>query len=499
MPSIILIAWRNCWRNKLRTLVVVAAMAVGLSAALFAVAFTRGMVAQLIDEVVDMEVAHLTVMAGKAPNTTAEDDSPADTSTNDKGGPADNGTYNADDTAGPGSFPTNGSSGNNTFAADDPLGGNTNTPGARPASERHAATYKGIAGADSLALALEGLDGIDHAAPRLVLPAMLSTARATAQLTLHGIDPAAEQGITGLHRRIQPGQGHYFDGQTANPIIIGRRLADDLNAALNTRIVATFRDGQGDVASTLFRVTAIYDFQNSAFERGNAFVLRHELAAWYGNDPGYATEVALRIDGGLKQTNAMQQSVMSWLQQHHKQPGAPTPSVETWKTLRPEVAFFYHYTGFISTLILGIILLALGLVVVNTMLMVVNERRTELGVLRALGMKDSRLMAMMAFETLFIMLPGVAVSLLITAGLTTWLGNTGIDLTMFSNDYQSPTHNYQSIISLVTTVYPRYQLTEVVRLSVMVVVTALLASWLPIKSALRIQPAEAVKDMLPPT
>lgn len=483
----ILIAWRNIWRNKLRTLVVVAAMAVGLSAALFAVAFTRGMVAQLIDEVVDMEVAQLTVMAGKDTTIPAEEDRAAD-----------NGTYGAGDPAGTGSFARDGSSAYST-AADGPSGGNTATSGARPASERNAIAHKGITGAAYLADALKGIEGIEYAAARLVLPAMLSTARGTSHLTLRGIDPAAEQGITGLHRRIQPGQGAYFDGHTANPIIIGRRLAEDLNAALNTRIVATFRDSQGEVVSTLFRVTAIYDFQNSAFERSNAFVLRHELSAWHGTDSDHATEVALRFDGALKHTATMQQAVTRWLQQHYNPTGTPTPSVQTWEALRPEVAFFYHYTGFISTLILGIILLALGLVVVNTMLMVVNERRTELGVLRALGMKDSRLMAMMAFETLFIMLPGVALSMLITAALTTWLGKTGIDLTMFSNDYQSPTHNYQSIVSLVTTVYPSYQLIEVIRLSIMVVVTALLASWMPIKSALRIQPAEAVKDMLPPT
>ena len=171
--------------------------------------------------------------------------------------------------------------------------------------------------------------------------------------------------------------------------------------------------------------------------------------------------------------------------------------VETWEMLRPEVAFFYHYAGFISTLILAIILVALSLVVMNTMLMVVNERRTELGVLRALGMKDRRLMAMMTLETFFMMLPGVGMSLVITALLTAWFGNRGIELTMFMERYESPTHDYQSVVSVVTRVYPVYSVTEVVRLSVMVLVTALVSAWMPVRNALCISPAEAVKEMMP--
>jgi putative ABC transport system permease protein len=360
-------------------------------------------------------------------------------------------------------------------------------------------TQPSIPHAASLAEALEGIEGVGHAAARLVLPAMLSTANASAHVTLRGIDPNAEQGLTALQQRILPGQGTYFEGQTASPVIIGRRLAVDLQATLNTRIVATFRDSRGEVVSTLFRVAGIYDYQNSAFTRSNTFVLRDELAGWHGGSPGGASEIAISLEHGLPQTTQMQKVVTQWLGQYALKHTLPAVSVQTWQDLRPEVAFFYHYAGFISTLILGIILLALALVVVNTMLMVVNERRTELGVLRALGMKNSRLTTMMTLETFFMMLPGVVLSMGITAILTTWLGSKGINLTMFSGEYQSPSHDYQSIVTLVTTVYPVYHLAELIRLSIMVVVTALLSSWMPVRNALRIQPANAVKDMLPPS
>lgn len=368
-----------------------------------------------------------------------------------------------------------------------------------PTKDTPTPTHPHIPQAASLAKTLEGIEGVSHAAARLVLPAMLSTANASAHVTLRGIDPGAEKGLTALHQRILPGQGTYFESETASPVIIGRRLADDLHATLNTRIVATFRDNRGEVVSTLFRVAGIYDYPNSSFARGNAFVLRDELAAWHAGSPGRASEIALSLDYGLPHTVRMQEVLTQWLYQHSKEHDIPATSVQTWEDLRPEVAFFYHYAGFISTLILGIILVALALVVVNTMLMVVNERRTELGVLRALGMKNSRLTTMMTLETFFIMLPGVALSMGITAILTTWLGSKGINLTMFSGEYQSPTHDYQSIVTLVTTVYPVYHLTEVIRLSIMVVVTALLSSWMPVRNALRIQPANAVKDMLPPS
>lgn len=360
-------------------------------------------------------------------------------------------------------------------------------------------THASIPHAASLAEALEGIEGVGHAAARLVLPAMLSTANASAHVTLRGIDPKAEQGLTALQQRILPGQGTYFEDQTTSPVIIGRRLAEDLQATINTRIVTTFRDSRGEVVSTLFRVAGIYDYQNSSFARSNAFVLRDELAGWHFDNPGEASEIVISLEHGLPHTTRMQEVVTQWLGQYALKHTLPVTNVQTWEDLRPEVAFFYHYASFISTLILGIILLALGLVVVNTMLMVVNERRTELGVLRALGMKNIRLTTMMTLETFFMMLPGVALSMGITAILTTWLGSKGINLTMFSGEYQSPSHDYQSIVTLVTTVYPVYHLAELIRLSIMVVVTALLSSWMPVRNALRIQPANAVKDMLPPS
>jgi putative ABC transport system permease protein len=459
MTVLILIAWRNIWRNKLRTLVVVAAISVGLSAALFAVAFTRGMVSQLVGEVIGMETPHLLVVHEK--------------------------DY--------GSIHSNSNSNSYTHNPD------TLTESKLSLSNKPSRVPPYIHDAGGMAVELGNIEGIKHATARLILPAMLSTAHATAHVTLCGIDPSAEKDITNLHNRIKPDMGSYFESRIPNPIIIGRRLAEDLNATINTRIVATFRDRQGEVVSTLFRVSGIYTYQNSSFERGNAFVLRHELAVWHSSNPDDATEIALSLESGLPHTTAMQQTVEQWLSLQSHEQDTPNYTVQTWESLRPEVAFFYHYAGFISTIILGIILLALGLVVVNTMLMVVNERRTELGVLRALGMKDNRLITMMTFETFFMMLPGVALSLGITAILTSWLGTTGINLTMFSGDYHSPAHDYQSIITLVTTVYPVYKLSEVIRLSVMVVVTALLSSWMPVRSALRIQPADAVKDMLPPS
>lgn len=454
MTVLVLIAWRNIWRNKWRTLVVVAAISVGLSAALFAVAFTRSLVTQLVNDVVSMEAPHLLVIpkadhSGYTPDTATPD--------------------------------TDRLPESDLFSSKRP---------SKPASH--------IADATTMAHDLEGIEGVRRAAARIVLPAILETAHATAHVTLLGVDPSAEKGLTSLHQRISPDEGVYFEGQASNSMVIGRRLAQDMQATLNTRILATFRDNQGELVSTLFRVTAIYDYPNSSFERGNAFVLREELANWYGSAPGEATEIALRLEGGLLQTSEMHQKVRQWLDQHPpSHPLAPT-KVQTWKELRPEMAFFFKFAGLISTIILGFILSALGLVVVNTMHMVVNERRTELGVLRALGMKDSRLITMMTLETFFMMLPGVAISLCITAILIAWLGTTGINLTMFSDDYHSPTHNYQSIITTVKTVYPVYYLSEVIRLSVMVVLTALLASWMPVRNALRIQPAEAVKEMVPP-
>ena len=59
--NLINFAWKNIWRNKLRSGVILVAIILGLAIAVFIVAFGNGMVAQLVRDTLDRELAHLEI------------------------------------------------------------------------------------------------------------------------------------------------------------------------------------------------------------------------------------------------------------------------------------------------------------------------------------------------------------------------------------------------------------------------------------------------------
>lgn len=63
-------------------------------------------------------------------------------------------------------------------------------------------------------------------------------------------------------------------------------------------------------------------------------------------------------------------------------------------------------TGLIITLVVGASFVTLLLIVINTLLLALRERRFEIGVLKTLGVPPGRIFALILGETLFIFLPG---------------------------------------------------------------------------------------------
>jgi ABC-type antimicrobial peptide transport system permease subunit len=135
--------------------------------------------------------------------------------------------------------------------------------------------------------------------------------------------------------------------------------------------------------------------------------------------------------------------------------------------------------------IVGIILVALLFVVLNTMLMAVLERTREIGMLMAIGMDKARVFRMIMYETIFMSMVGVPIGLFISWLSVTVFGQTGIDLS--AAEYENL--GYASII------YPRMDFQSYVVVAIMVLVMAFVASLYPAIKALRLKPVEAIRKV----
>ncbi len=354
----------------------------------------------------------------------------------------------------------------------------------KPEEQLHSGRQQIITDARQLTRQLENIAGISQILIRTSVDAVMSSSAAASNVRLTGIFPDDETAVSNLKQLIT--KGSYFEEDIFQPVLIGAALAKDLGVSVNARLVATFQNPGGEILSTVFQVTGIYSSEHSAFERRNVFVLHDQLVLLKNMEKGQCDEIGIQLTGGPGEATQMALKIS------HELPGY---SVISWKTMRPEVAFFHDYTGLVNTFIAGIILFALSMGVVNTMLMAVRERSRETAMLRAIGMKNSSLLSMIAIETMFITLLGAAIAMLISWFILRWTSITGIDLTPLLEGGYQQSREYRQAGTMVTVVYPGFSMVEFFRFAIMVTLTAILASIWPARMMLKQQITSIYRQM----
>jgi ABC-type lipoprotein release transport system permease subunit len=137
-------------------------------------------------------------------------------------------------------------------------------------------------------------------------------------------------------------------------------------------------------------------------------------------------------------------------------------------------------------LFMGIILLALGFGIVNTMLMSILERERELGMLAAIGMNKRRIFFMIMLESVLLSLTGGVAGMVLSLMLIGWTRHTGIDLSALSEGFARMGYNPM--------LYPSLNALFFINITLMVILTGIAASIYPARRALKLSPADAIRN-----
>ncbi len=309
---------------------------------------------------------------------------------------------------------------------------------------------------------------------RTLVNAMLATANLTSGVQVIGIDPEMEAMTSSIDKNIT--EGSYFEEDLRNPLLIGQRLAEKVKARTGSRIVLTFQDMDNELTSATFRVAGIFQTANSVWDEHNVFVLQDDINEYIGYT-GQVNAINILLDDHRLSGDFAERMKEAF----------PAMEVRMWAEVAPELAFLNEMAGFMMYIILTIILLALAFGLLNTMLMSVFERIRELGMLMAIGMNKRKLFSMIMLETVFLALSGAAAGMLVAWATVKTLGRSGIDLTVIGGDSLAD-------LGFDAMVHPQLDLASYAGLTVLVMVCAVLTAIYPALKALRLQPAEAVKE-----
>ncbi len=313
------------------------------------------------------------------------------------------------------------------------------------------------------------------ATPRTAFDGMISSASKSTGVRIRGIDQETEALATKTDQLVF--EGSFLDDSGRLPgMVIGQDLAQMLNVRLGSRIVLTFQDIYGEVISASFRIEGLFTMNSRSFEESTVFVLASDLNEMIG-DPLAVTEIAVVLNDHNKYREAA-----SNLQQTY-----PSVEVRHWAEISPHLYFVMEILQQGLIWLMGIVILGVSFGVLNTILMSVLERVRELGVLMAVGMKRSWVFGMIVLETTMLSIIGGSIGLTASYLLVSFLNKRGVDMATAGGDGLRE-YGYASVI------HPQLEPIFYLHISIVIIVFAILASLYPAWKAIRLVPAEAVRQ-----
>jgi ABC-type lipoprotein release transport system permease subunit len=303
---------------------------------------------------------------------------------------------------------------------------------------------------------------------------MAASAETASGVKISGVFPEKEKTVTNISTKIIDGK--YFEGISKNPVVIGKKLAEKLNVKVRSKIILTIQDLDNNITSGAFRISGIYSTDNNMFDEANIFVRFLDIQKLTSFPENGAHEIAININNNEN---------LPIIFKVVEEVTGNKLDVKTWKELSPEMNYLTEAMDMYMYIFIIIILMALLFGIINTMLMVVMERTKEIGMLMAIGMNKGKVFWMIVLESVLLSLTGGIVGIVIGAVSSKFGETHPIDLSMWAQGYQQL--GYDAFV------YTSLDPTMLINVTVLVIITGVIAAIYPAYKALKNDPADALR------
>ena len=275
-----------------------------------------------------------------------------------------------------------------------------------------------VQGTDTLRRLAEEDPHVIRVVERITGFAMLATARENVGAGFIAVSPEQEDEETlSLIEAIV--EGEFFGSSAGGGIILGEKLASNLDVELGSKLVYTLTDKEGEIVSALARVSGIVRTGSPSVDAGICLLPIDAVREVVGFAPDEAIQVAAFVDD----QRASDAAVAAL--------GARAPedvAVLAWHELQPDLAVFIAMkVGGAKVMMLVLaVLVAAG--IFNTLFVSVMERLREFGIMLAVGFSPGQLFRLIMLESAWLAAIGLTAAAAVTIGPYLWLASTGIDI-----------------------------------------------------------------------
>jgi putative ABC transport system permease protein len=316
---------------------------------------------------------------------------------------------------------------------------------------------------------------IEAYSPRIKFGGMFSNFVETTNIRLNGVYPSMEmKTLPLLAGRIVQGEKTIKKGEMLVPELLAKGMKVKVGDAVV--IIATNKDGS--VNGKQLRVGGILEGATGPGGRDGYVHIEDamEILRMEGQE---ISEIAIRIRDFGK-LNAVAGRLDADLSAFVNKQGMPVFEVHTWETLSP----FYNIARMIDmmTLFIKIMLIAIVLIsIMNVMIMAVYERIREIGTIAAIGTLPGKILSMFVIEGFSLGVLGAIAGNIIGMAIVFALG-----LARFTFSFGRETGLVLS---------PSIHAPDIITISVIVIIVAVLGSLQPAVKASKMEPIIALRHV----
>ena len=250
---------------------------------------------------------------------------------------------------------------------------------------------------------LAHLDDLGYPASARLLGAGLAAAgESSAGVFFRGVVASRDAQVSHIYKHVA--QGEWLSPEHPKGVVLGRRLAHTLGVKPGDELVAISQASDGSMANDLYTVRGVLKGISDVTDRAGIFMTAESFREFFVFPEGIH-QIMVRLPPELELTEVAG-TIQSLV---------PELDVKTWMELMPTLASMLDSARGLMITMFFIFYIAVGILVLNAMLMAVFERIRELGVLKALGFGPGHVLGLIIIESTFqagiAILAGLALSL----------------------------------------------------------------------------------------
>ena len=242
-----------------------------------------------------------------------------------------------------------------------------------------------IAIGDSMMNVLKRTDGVKHVQRFAMKQGILKTDNDFLGVMFKGVGPEFDS--TFIHKSMVEGCiPHFSDQQSTNRILISKDMASKLRVKAGDRIFAYFI-GEGGVRTRRFTISGVYQTNLAQYDKTTCFCDRYtarKLNAWTDD---MVTGAELTVND-FKQLSTTANDIINRVNRTQDQYGN-TFSSKTIRELSPQIFSWLDLLDLNVWIILAIMTAVAVVTMISGLLIIILERTTMIGVLKALGARNS--------------------------------------------------------------------------------------------------------------